>query len=140
MNVTNYYCPKCGKATHSEDDHVCERREWLHIEIQKSGGAVIYYGDGLHLTCDFGTVKPDEVARLIAAASDLLGACEAARHADIWDVDYGTIHNMKAARASIADRWAHLIDGHINSSDQLAHLAKSLRDAAIAKATEVTDD
>jgi hypothetical protein len=80
-------------------------------------------------------------ANLVAAAPELLAACEAEEDADTWDkaLEADTIRETKLMRIPIHERWYESVCQefdclHFNDSNQLRQLAKRLRRRAIAKA------
>lgn len=72
-----------------------------------------------------------ENARLMSQNSAMLKVLEAERDADLWDDAVAgkevTKGSLVAIRKPIFDKWSSMIDGHLNDSNQLRLLAKSLR-------------
>ena len=71
MDVTNYYCPKCNKATYNGDDHICKYSGWTVDEYE----IIQHLPDGSHI--HIADVYDPELMPLLCAAPELLQTLDA---------------------------------------------------------------
>ena len=105
-DVTNYYCPLCGKVTWSGDDHVCE------FKVIDDGWGVQIWDQQDYVVADFITSRnPGKIARMFVSAPKLLSALrelvDIIDNGQREDIDSFT---TQPARVAIAEAQGDLAD------------------------------